>query len=84
MLLFSSGFSAREEDSFIFQVEKNRYRDNSHPLSFQFVTTALYKDRTEQVVVLNCFFPHPTSEMLTKITNILMIVVPSRNVALLA
>ncbi|NWH59791.1 FNDC1 protein, partial [Geococcyx californianus] len=35
-----------------------------HPLYFRFVTTALYEDRIEQVVVFNSgFFPHPTPQM---------------------
>lgn len=86
VLLFSSGFTAREGDSFLFQVKKNRCKDNSHPFSFQFVTTALVKDRIEHVIVFNNgFFLHLTSERpLKKITNILMTVVPWRNVALLS
>lgn len=86
VLLFSSGFTAREGDSFLFQVKKNRCKDNSHPLSFQFVTTSLVKDRIEHVIVFNNgFFLHLASERpLKKITNILMTVVPWRNVALLS
>lgn len=56
---------------------------NSHPLSFQLVTTALYKDRIEQVVLFNnVFFPHPTPQMFMKISDILMSKVLFRNVAL--
>lgn len=83
MPLYSTVFSAREGKSFLLQVKKKK--GNSHPLSFQFVTTVSYEGRTEQVVVFNKgFFPNPTPQVFTKITNILMAVLPSRNVALLS